>query len=746
MRYTRGWAIIMALSNVSSSAQIVLDGTLGPTGALPGPDYAITADLGQQHGGNLFHSFGQFSIRQGESATFSGPPSVSNIISRVTGGQVSTIDGMLRSTIPGANLYLLNPAGVLFRENARLDVSGSFHASTADYLRLGDGGRFDARMPANTLLTVAPVEAFGFLGNTPGTIAIQGSFLQAPDGQTLSLIGGDIALSNATVYAPAGRLNVATVNSSGEVIPTTHDLTMRGFARLGTLIIERDPNAEKVTIDLGEPFGEVALGDLDASGAGGGAIFIRGGQWFSQGGRVFANTHGPQAGQGIDAAISGNVGLVDAWLTTETLGEGAAGSLRLSADNLFLANSNMESVTRSAGDAGNVALVVTDTLTLRDGGRIFASTFAGGDAGSVAITANNLRVNRGLIASSANPGSSGDGGNVNLSIANTLTLQNAGQILAGTWAGDAGAITITTGNLLVDGRGSQYLTGITSSAYLDSTDSSGDIHLAVADTLILRNDGQIDAFTDGPGKGGSVTITAGRAVNITGNEAGLFVGARDAGNAGDVMLTTPALTIDDGGRISATSKFTTGGNLLINADHLKLLNGSEISSSVFGDATTQGGDVTLNSINAVALDGSKVTAQARQGKGGNIVVNAEAFLHDAPTINDVLNASSEVSGNDGTVQNNAPTTDISGSLATLNPPYLDATGQLSGRCGVIDPEEKNRFIVQGRGVLPPSPEDALPARINRCSAEFLTRASMTQEDAPAEARSPAPTLSGFNNR
>ena len=123
MRYTRGWAIIMALSNVSSSAQIVLDGTLGPTGALPGPDYAITADLGQQHGGNLFHSFGQFSIRQGESATFSGPPSVSNIISRVTGGQVSTIDGMLRSTILGANLYLLNPAGVLFRENARLDVS-----------------------------------------------------------------------------------------------------------------------------------------------------------------------------------------------------------------------------------------------------------------------------------------------------------------------------------------------------------------------------------------------------------------------------------------------------------------------------------------------------------------------------------------------------------------------------------------------------------------------------------------------
>ncbi len=111
-------------------AQVTLDGTLGPAGALPGPNYAITADLGRQVGGNLFHSFGQFSINTGESATFSGPNSVSNIIGRVTGGNVSFIDGALRSTIPGANLYLLNPAGVLFGEHAQLDVLGSVHVST----------------------------------------------------------------------------------------------------------------------------------------------------------------------------------------------------------------------------------------------------------------------------------------------------------------------------------------------------------------------------------------------------------------------------------------------------------------------------------------------------------------------------------------------------------------------------------------------------------------------------------------
>ena len=117
----------------TAQAGVSTDGSLGQAGALPGPNYQITPELGQQVGGNLFHSFGQFSVSAGESATFSGPTSVSNIIGRVTGGEASLIDGTLRSTIPGANLYLLNPAGVLLGENATLDVNGSVHVSTADY-------------------------------------------------------------------------------------------------------------------------------------------------------------------------------------------------------------------------------------------------------------------------------------------------------------------------------------------------------------------------------------------------------------------------------------------------------------------------------------------------------------------------------------------------------------------------------------------------------------------------------------
>ncbi len=116
-----------------ATAQVVLDGTMGTSGSIPGPQYAITADVGQQKGNNLFHSFQTFNINTVETAIFSGPNSISNIISRVTGGTESFIDGTIQSAITDANFFFLNPAGIMFGPNASLDVSGSFHVSTGDY-------------------------------------------------------------------------------------------------------------------------------------------------------------------------------------------------------------------------------------------------------------------------------------------------------------------------------------------------------------------------------------------------------------------------------------------------------------------------------------------------------------------------------------------------------------------------------------------------------------------------------------
>ncbi len=182
-----------------SEAQIATDGTVGQALSLSGPDYAIPHTLGTQAGTNLFHNFNTFHIHIDESATFTGPSGIGNVISRVTGGQESIIDGTLRSTIPGANFWFLNPAGVMFGENATVDVPGSLHVSTGNEVRFADGTAYNATTPTMSTLTVAAPEAFGFLGNEPGAITVEGSSIPINNGETLTLAGSDVTVENTVL-------------------------------------------------------------------------------------------------------------------------------------------------------------------------------------------------------------------------------------------------------------------------------------------------------------------------------------------------------------------------------------------------------------------------------------------------------------------------------------------------------------------------------------------------------------------
>src|SRR5438067_8052386 len=134
----------------------------------------IPANLGRQVGSNLFQSFSQFDLTSTQTATFTGPPNVQNILSRVTSGSPSSIDGTVNSQIQGANLFFLNPAGVMFGQNAQINVSGSFAVSTANYLKLADGGKFNTSLGGGDVLTSAPVSAFGFLNTAPGQVSTTG--------------------------------------------------------------------------------------------------------------------------------------------------------------------------------------------------------------------------------------------------------------------------------------------------------------------------------------------------------------------------------------------------------------------------------------------------------------------------------------------------------------------------------------------------------------------------------------------
>src|SRR5262245_2649450 len=213
--------IVGLASPAGAESPIATDGSLGGSAVDVGPgtdslgnhaDYLISADLGQLSGANLFHSFARFGIPTNETATFDGPASVKNVITRVTGGTASNIDGTLRSTMPLADVWLMNPSGIVFGEHAQLDVPGSFHAATADSLDFEPGGeRFYASpLQLSSVLSAAAPSAFGFLPETiaAAPIEVNGSALSVPDGKTLELVGGDVTLTGAELLAPGGHVGL----------------------------------------------------------------------------------------------------------------------------------------------------------------------------------------------------------------------------------------------------------------------------------------------------------------------------------------------------------------------------------------------------------------------------------------------------------------------------------------------------------------------------------------------------------
>ena len=154
----------------SSNAQVIPDRSL-PSNSVVNDELEITG--GTAVGENLFHSFTQFSVNTGATVFFNNSSAVSNIISRVTGGSISNIDGLLRAN-GTADLFLINPNGIVFGENASLDIGGSFISTTADSIEFADGSEFSATNTDNPLLTVSIPVGLQY-GNSPGDITVRGS-------------------------------------------------------------------------------------------------------------------------------------------------------------------------------------------------------------------------------------------------------------------------------------------------------------------------------------------------------------------------------------------------------------------------------------------------------------------------------------------------------------------------------------------------------------------------------------------
>ncbi|MCP4701930.1 MAG: filamentous hemagglutinin N-terminal domain-containing protein [Gammaproteobacteria bacterium] len=627
-------------------AEVIRDGSVGPTDQLDlsGPDYKIDAELGQQDGGNLFHSFQTFNIDLFERATFSGPDSVENVISRVTGGNPSDINGMIRCTIPEADFYLLNPAGILFGQNARLDVKGSFHASTADTLYFKDGTRFSASLPetSSVLITAAP-EAFGFLqGNTPAKMSFQDTYLETPEGKTLSLAGGDLDINNSELSAPSGLLKLVSLASPAKV-------------RLDeTGSVEGGAQGGKIT---------AIAADMNTGDPGTGRIFIHAGNFELEQSKVRVtrgrNDKKPDADVTIDIQAE-NISLEDSEIITRDsgpAGEGANLNIRVNATGALniqaiAAFTGIESATSGRHKAGNAEVSARD-IQLQNGAKIRSITYGQGDVGDVTVkAADTLHISgideyssiplpdssSGIHVSSTFMGS-GSPGAISVE-AGSLKLDKGGQIHTSTLeAGDAGNIHLTVRNTLeATGKASRdgidYFSGILADAgsatwRVHDTGDAGNIDIN-AGNILIQQGARISGATHGTGTGGAILINTPGILAVSGmSEDGgarsnISADTKGDGAAGSVLIRASQMVLADGGGVtSSTSSNGQGGDISIAASRLSLTNpGTVIDTRAAGAG--DGGSVRIDVNGAMTLSGSaQITGGSQSlGDAGDIVVTA----------------------------------------------------------------------------------------------------------------------------
>ena len=747
----------IAIVPQETSAQIVPDSTLPTNSSITVEDAIQRIRGGTQAGGNLFHSFGEFNVRTGETAFFDNPLTVDNIITRVTGGQISNIDGLIRAN-GTANLFLLNPNGTIFGPNAALEIGGSFLGSSASSIEFADGTEFGIDTPSSaTLLTVSVPIGLQF-GNAPAAIVNRSqttALLPSPDptvsdlvptpvglqvqpGNTLALIGGNIDIEGGNLSAFGGRIELGAVAANGRV--SVNGLT-------------ENPSALSLSYPGEQDFQDIIVSNLaaiDTSGDGGGSIQVQGRQVRIIGGSsIEANNLGTQPGGTLTISASELVevsgtgpidGPLDAItaasgafapqfssLSTNTFGTGKGGDLRIDTRNLIVrGGGEVEAGSLSSGSGGLLSIRASESvevsgqapllgfvpelrqvsLSLGASERFLAEAFtistvssasgSSGNAGNIEIETGQLRVRNGSVITSL-PGGSGAGGE--------LTIQASELIeVSGTTATGVLGSAIRAGSF-GEGR-------------------AGNV-TAIAPRIVVRDGGSILSTSFVFGNAGNITVMASDSLEVVGGINGNFssiaattLGRGDAGSvsvsagrlsvrdgarinvsgnntamAGNVQVRANAIELD-GAAISATTTAGNRGNITLETQSLQLRDRSRISTNA---GNTDGGNIDINTDTLVALENSDITANALRGRGGQVAIAARGIF--GTQFRDRLTPESDITAT------SALGAEFSGTVTITTPDVDAAAGLVELSSEVKDPSDRilsgcisgSSFAITGRG-------------------------------------------------
>ena len=679
-------AMLVAVSAQSGAAvaDIVRDGTVGPAGALTGPNFTIPESDGSLVGNNLFHSFTTFDINTGESATFTATTGgITNVISRVTGSTASTIDGTLRSSVAGADFWFINPNGVMFGVNASLDVPAAFHVSTASEVRFADDSVFRATNGGTgSTLTAAAPESFGFLSANPAAITVSGSLLAVDSGETLSMSAGTLnfekeGIFGAEVQALTGTISLATVGGSEAVVPgdtsatpssggqvnLTEDalLDVRGNGG-GTVLIRGGKIVITDSIIAADNLGatdSTASVDIRASGAvemtgtsevrnrailagdAGSTTIV--GEDVTISGDSSTNFRGINAGTAPTASGAGSTVTVTATdlfrmsaggsVFVGTAGSGASGSISIQAGRMSLSDSGTgfstslsgRSFAGSTGNAGSVTVQVTGDASIDDGAALLADTFGAGNGGTIDVDAANLTItgSDSSVSSSVESGSTGTGGTIDIDVTGTMTVDRASVRSSTVEAGDAGTVAVTAGTLAVTGSGGTIVT---------STSAAGDAGTVTvqANTLTIEDRAEIGSNTFGAGNAGTVTVNASSIELASGGSIGTDSQGTGTGGqvtvaaGGSISMTGTSSGGSPSGVRSKTDGLGAGGNATVNAPRITISNGAQISAS--SDGAQVAGDVTVIASDSLRLLGGSIVTEAANADGGRVTIQVGRLI------------------------------------------------------------------------------------------------------------------------